>query len=491
MHVLDMIFFWANAKPNHPAIIQSGMIMTYRALAESIVSVSRHIVQSELDSAEPVAVSIEDPVRQLSVTLALVHSGFTAAPVNEALLPQLGAAGINTLISASRDEILLGGKNIQFSEGWLSSGSKVSLLGNQVPGKPHNRGNLIFFTSGTTGVPKKFIQTKEAFHERLSFLNLTGEGNYSRTLIVPGLPSSYGSNCAWGVLSAGKTVCFSAFGEPMLILIGIYHIEQIIASPQQALALAELVERNAGYQFDSLKLIRIGGGLISSGLVKRIQSKLCRNVLIYYGSTEAQVTALGKFEMLENSPGAVGFLAPGVELEIIDDGGNVLPADVEGFVRCRSPMFIKSISVNYPELQNDIDDIWFYPGDRGSLNQAGVLCIAGRGGDTINRGGVKISAPAMEEILLSCEGVKDAGVCGVRNSMGIDEVWIAIVADTNFDMLLFRRKLADSDKSFRLFDNSVDEIFSVDLIPRNELGKIKRHELRELLLNLKKQPRLQ
>jgi acyl-coenzyme A synthetase/AMP-(fatty) acid ligase len=485
MHVLDMIFFWAKAKPNHPAIIQPGVITTYARLAEAIESASWHIMQYELDPAAPVAVSIENPAQQLIVTLALVHSGFTASPVYEGLLPQLGKAGINVLISANEGETLPGGKTIKFNVSQLVRGLNSSTQKNddRKPTGPY--GNIITFTSGTTGLPKMHVLTADGLMHRVITSAMRQNMSYSRILIVPGIGSAFGFGRTCEALSLGKTACFSEFGEAALRMVSTYRIDAIVASTIQSSTLAEISAQHAGYSLNSLKEMQIGGSFPSKDIIRRIQASLCQKVSIGYSSTEAGVVAIASYDMIENIPGAVGFVVPWAELEVVDETGSALPVNTEGFIRCRTPQFLATFAMNNADIQIDPGDIWFYPGDRGHVTEGGVLCIAGRGDDVINRGGVKLSAVAMEEILLSCDGVRDAGVCGIRDDSGPEGIWIAIVTDESFDMLVFRQQLAGSDKSFQLFSNNVDEIFSIDQIPRNELGKIKRHELKELLLNMK------
>ena len=68
---------------------------------------------------------------------------------------------------------------------------------------------------------------------------------------------------------------------------------------------------------------------------------------------------------------------------------------------------------------------WFYPGDLGSLTEDGVLCIMGRSGDVVNRGGTKLSSTEFESFLMACAGVKDAGICTHMGDAGYEEVWAA------------------------------------------------------------------
>ena len=100
------------------------------------------------------------------------------------------------------------------------------------------------------------------------------------------------------------------------------------------------------------------------------------------------------------------------EVEIVDAADNVLPVGSEGFVRLRTTQFLLNFQIDDPNT-------WYYPGDVGWLTDDGVLCIAGRKGDVVNRGGVKLSMTDFEDFLRSCPGVKDAGVCTLMGIVGL------------------------------------------------------------------------
>jgi acyl-coenzyme A synthetase/AMP-(fatty) acid ligase len=205
-------------------------------------------------------------------------------------------------------------------------------------------------------------------------------------------------------------------------------------------------------------------------------------VTIIYGSTEAGVIAFAACDVIADTPNAVGHVPPWVELEIVDEKGAVLPPGEEGFIRCRTPVYVKNFAANNPDTRVDARNAWWYPGDLGRCTKDGTLCVSGRSGDVINRGGSKVSAAVLEDVVLSYPAVKDAGICGIMGDSGITELWIAVVPKTMIDTAMLKQDLEADDA----FNSGIDGIVIVDGIPRNELGKIKRHELRETLVGMKK-----
>src|SRR5207244_114577 len=117
----------------------------------------------------------------------------------------------------------------------------------------------------------------------------------------------------------------------------------------------------------------------------------------------------------------VGFVMPEARVEIVDAADKVLPPGKEGFVRLQTPVF-NALRDGRDSAQADPKARWFYPGDIGWLTENGMLCIAGRREDVVNRGGVKLATTDFEDFLKACPGVRDAGVCSMMGSAGFAEI---------------------------------------------------------------------
>jgi acyl-coenzyme A synthetase/AMP-(fatty) acid ligase len=109
-----------------------------------------------------------------------------------------------------------------------------------------------------------------------------------------------------------------------------------------------------------------------------------------------------------------------------------------------------------------------------------VLCIAGRTGDVVNRGGVKFSVTDFEEFLRSCPGVNDAGICTMMGASGFEETWIGLVLDPSADIGALRQKIEANEN----FGTNIDKLFVTETIPRGTLGKIQRDELKKMLQSI-------
>jgi acyl-coenzyme A synthetase/AMP-(fatty) acid ligase len=208
-------------------------------------------------------------------------------------------------------------------------------------------------------------------------------------------------------------------------------------------------------------------------LISEVRAQLCPNVICTYGSTELGAVALGPASAMRGIDGAAGFVMPGEVVEIVDKDGTPLPPEQEGVVRIKSA----SIGAYFVPTADDAEifrDGWFYPGDIGKLMADGILVITGRVNEVINRGGDKLAPEVIEGVLRLMPEIADTAVFAVPNT---EQIWAAVVGSQPLKhetILAFcRQKLAGM---------APDRIFELDRIPRNDMGKIIREEMREAIM---------
>jgi acyl-coenzyme A synthetase/AMP-(fatty) acid ligase len=482
MNVVDMAFFWARTDPHRAAIIQPEMITTFQGLADAVESICERIDRLALDQREPIAVSLANPSFFIATAFAVLRCGYDVALVNSPLFPQLQPAGIRNLIYDSQGLVLSGGRNIRFDASWLPAATPSA------PRKPYRRRPLgdvsvIRFSSGTTGLPKIHVLRRAAFDQRMGCpVTSCANGDHKKALIMPGVAGSFGFNRTCEMLFAGKSACFAPNAQDALWLIDTFAIDAVVASPQQALALAEIQEKKTRYPLLSVKTLRIGGATVPPEMGRRLRSQVCREIVTSYASTEAGTVASAHYDAIEKIPQAVGFVVPDVDLEIVDEAGAVLPTGSEGSIRVRTPQLRLSTDLGGPAPPADDKTGWFYPGDIGHLTQDGILCVTGRSSDVINWGGAKVSAGKIEEVLQALPEIREAAACGVTGSSGLEELWLAVVAAGQVDIAKIRQLLQEH-KDIGLVPA---EVFVLDALPRGDLGKLQRHRVKEQLLELKK-----
>jgi acyl-CoA synthetase (AMP-forming)/AMP-acid ligase II len=181
-------------------------------------------------------------------------------------------------------------------------------------------------------------------------------------------------------------------------------------------------------------------------------------------------------QAIQHIPGAAGYLLPGVTVEAVDGAGNVLPRGQEGLLRTRGPCNIAGYLDDEAASRAVFRDGWFYSGDIGTVRPDGLLIITGREKSVVNLGGDKINPELIERALNAFAAVADAAVFAIRNPLGIDELYAAVVwRDGAADEKALRAHCQGSlPAAFR-----PAHFITVAAIPRNDAGKIDRRRLPE------------
>ena len=343
----------------------------------------------------------------LVALLGLLRAGFDVVLANNALLKHLPSTGANTLVYERDGVTLDGGTNILFDENWQSFGTKAETENRPLPRSRTEGGNILCFTSGTTGRPKAVVCPQNSWQQRALFPLNSAFASYERILIVPSLATSWGLSRAYEALHAGRTVCLAPPGATMLWLANTFDVDTILASPQQALELAELQEKVTHFPLAALKSFQIGASAIGRNSVQRIKNSICRNVIMIYGSTEAGVVAAAPYDMIADVPGAVGVIVPGVDVEIVDATDRVLPIGSEGFVRVRSRVSRRT----WPQLNRQENGFTLAI----SVGSPTTICFASP--DAVAMWSIVAEKscryPISKISCMTCFGVQDAGVCTV------------------------------------------------------------------------------
>jgi acyl-coenzyme A synthetase/AMP-(fatty) acid ligase len=170
-------------------------------------------------------------------------------------------------------------------------------------------------------------------------------------------------------------------------------------------------------------------------------------------------------------------LFPGVNIEIVNDNDEPLLNGNEGVIRVKTSGMSDGYLNNPEATQSHFKNGWFYPGDRGQIDEKGRLILMGRSSEIVNIGGVKIAAHLLDDHAKSHPDIKDAAAFTFIDKFGAEAVGIAIVTSNKIDMGEFANFFAKGiDKKL-----VPQRILSLRKIPRNSMGKVVRHQLAAFL----------
>ncbi|MFC0588742.1 class I adenylate-forming enzyme family protein [Novosphingobium aquiterrae] len=173
------------------------------------------------------------------------------------------------------------------------------------------------------------------------------------------------------------------------------------------------------YDLSSCVSFAAGGAPRPVDHVTRIREALPHAFpLLGYGLTETNGVGCGNFnENYLAKPGSTGTASkPLVEMGILDDAGNELPAGQIGEVSIRTICNFLGYWNNTEATKDAImPDGWFRSGDLGYLDDDGYLFIVDRKKEIIIRGGENISCIEVEQAIYSHPKIAEASVFGMAD----------------------------------------------------------------------------
>jgi acyl-CoA synthetase (AMP-forming)/AMP-acid ligase II len=177
--------------------------------------------------------------------------------------------------------------------------------------------------------------------------------------------------------------------------------------------------------------------------------------------------------------GSAGRLVPGVEGQIRDESGAVLPAGQAGQLWVRG----SQVSGEYLGSGSVLDDEgWFHTRDQGWFDSDGYLFISGRTDDTIIRGGENIAPAEIEDVLITHPEVKEVAVIGVPDDEWGTRIVAVIVAEPGAG--LDGGTVREYARARLRGSRTPDEVVFRSELPHTPTGKLIRRDLVSDVLGL-------
>jgi malonyl-CoA/methylmalonyl-CoA synthetase len=228
---------------------------------------------------------------------------------------------------------------------------------------------------------------------------------------------------------------------------------------------ARLADADGIDRLGRLRLCVSGSAPLAADLHRRITERSGQVVLERYGMTETVMLVSNPYDG-ERRAGTVGFPLPGVELRLDEPTSEIL---------VRGPnVFAGYFGRPDANATAFTADGWFRTGDVGAIDADGYVSIVGRAKELIITGGFNVYPREIEDVVRAHPSVIDVAVAGTPSAEWGEVVTAYVEAAADFDpddVLSFAAEQLAPYKRPRI-------VHRVDALPRNNLGKVLRNELR-------------
>jgi acyl-CoA synthetase (AMP-forming)/AMP-acid ligase II len=346
-----------------------------------------------------------------------------------------------------------------------------------------NAVKLVMYTSGTTsGRPKGVLHSHNGLTQavRTAYRHWGQEPGDTMLMASPLTHiTGFGSGLELPFLCGLRTV-FMERWEPRE---GVALIEQERATISMGATpfLQELVAEaeRTGRRLPSLRTYACGGAAVPPALIRKTWDVLanCR-AFRAFGSSEAPLVTLGfvgerEGDLAADTDGAIVLY----DVKVVDDDGRLLPAGDAGEICVRGPALFLGYTDPQATAESFDADGYFHTGDLGYCTPERALVITGRKKDLINRGGEKVSAKEVEDILHRHPAIAEAAVVAMPHAR-LGETVAACVLLQPGATLTFDQAVAHVAAAGVARQKLPERLFVMDAFPRTASGKVRKDLLR-------------
>ena len=491
------------------ALTDAQRSLSYRQLEQLSERLAAALVRRGLQSGDTALVQLGNVVEFYIVFFALLKIG--VAPVNALFSHQRSelnayASQIKpALLIADREHALFAQDDFMHDFQQQHPSLRVIGLRNQVAGEhalaawleedqgafkptPTAAEQVAFFqlSGGSTGTPKLIPRTHNDYYYSIRrSVEICRFDEATRYLCALPVAHNYpmSSPGVLGVFYAAGQVVFAAdpAAAQCFKLIEQHQITvTALVPPAVTLWLQAIEEWGTNRPLASLRLLQVGGAKLGETLAARIRDEIGCQLQQVFGMAEGLVNYTLLDDDDEHILATQGTpMCPDDELWVADDNGNPLPVGETGRLMTRGPYTFRGYYQSPAHNAEAFDAEGFYcSGDLISLTADGYVVVQGRQKDQINRGGEKIAAEEVENLLLRHPAVINAALVSMSDPLMGEKSCAFVVTQDSVKPVVFRRHLREQGiAEFKL----PDRFIQVESLPLTPVGKVDKKLLRERL----------
>jgi long-chain acyl-CoA synthetase len=487
---------------NRPAFVSGARSVSWSELDRRVDQVALALRDHGVGPGSLVAIHLPNGIELVEVYFGVARSGATAVPLNY----RLNEKELGRLLGDVRPALLVCGAALaeRASGGGVAAACWVvgpgapaaavsyeaalgaASSGRAVPAGRESDAFAIFFTSGTTGLPKGAMVTHRNL-EANAFNQFVADESRTADINLVATPLYYAGAVFMSVtyMMLGCTQVIMDTFDPgqWLELVGRHRVSVALLVPTMINSVLNHPDLEKA-DLSSLRRVFYGGGPMPPTVLRRALARLRCGFTQGYGLTEtleatflvASDHVVDGDEKQQRRLASAGREAVGAEVRVVDEGGRDVPSGVVGEILVRSHSVCAGYWNNPEETAKAFIGDWFRTGDLGYLDDERYLFVVDRIKDMVVSGGANIYTKEVESVLYEHPAVLEAAVVGVPDEQWGEIVVAAVVRragkQVSADELVSwcRQSLASYKKP--------RAIHFVDELPKNPSGKVLKRELR-------------
>jgi acyl-CoA synthetase (AMP-forming)/AMP-acid ligase II len=501
------IAYWAHERPDGIALDDGVQRITYRELDALVDRYARAFAGAGLQPGDRIAWLGKNANLYFALLVAASRAGLAMVPVGwrlavpevryiladtgavmlvcQGALAELATAAGEGL-DALRHTLVEGDKDvgsIGSFEAWVDAQPEGDL-----PEADPDRGVLQLYTSGTTGNPKGAVLCNRNMFGLRPIIEASDVDWYKinqedSMLVIMPVAHIAGSGVGTIAFYNGCRAVIRAEFSPDAVLDcvadGVTHMFLV----PTALQMVVNHPRAATTDWSRMKLVMYGAAPIPLELLRQCMQTMGADFCQQYGMTETTGTFCALPPEDHDPAGnermrSAGKALPGVEVRIVDGGGNTVPNGTIGEIATRSPLNMVGYWRNEAKTRETVDaDGWLRTGDAAYMDDDGYVFIQDRVKDMIISGGENVYPAEVENAIFGHPDVLEVAVIGIPDDKWGEAVKAVVVPKPGHEVdpasvIAWARERIAPFKAPKTID-------VIPEMPRNATGKILRRSLRE------------
>lgn len=345
---------------------------------------------------------------------------------------------------------------------------------------------VLLYTSGTTGFPKGVMLTHGNLLSNaeacMKVMHLAAKDRI--LLFLPLFHSFSFTVCVILPIYAGAEIVLlrsvkpfpqvikSIFRERITFFVAIPAVYNILSRKRIPVLLKYILKL-----LINIKVCVSGAAALPEDTLKAFEDRFKLPLIEGYGLTEAApVVSVNPPDGIRK-PSSVGLPLPGIDVKVIGEDGESLPAGRIGELLVRGTNVMKGYFNNPEETKSVLRDGWLYTGDMAKIDEDGYIYIVDRKKDLIVLSGMNIYPGEIENVIIKHPSVEDSAMVGIpyRDGEELPVLFIKRREDAILDEKEIRGFMDGKIAPFK----KPRRIIFVDDFPRTATGKIKKAEMRK------------